>query len=418
MPDLNLGNVYYVIGIFYFIVALISNILIAKRTKRELKLKPGTKSIKTKLILWNILIIVVFVLAFFGYRKILDILSIQAPQKIVLIIPHDHEKDSPPFNDGERQFNGYMRLIKKHPEISSDFQFIIKNHNMERDTAEKIIKEELEKGTEYFVCTMSEVTQYISNKFEDLVRSYAPTKKNPKLIITVSSSMEVKTKKNHIYRFYIRSLEEADKLAEAAHEDLESRTATFIIVNDAYGKGALAEFKKRWEDIYLYNLVTGVELDKSWSEEKIEAEIRTKLLNKYQDIDSLIIFIVHYGNGVTSIFKTLEKHNVRSSILATSTASDCEIVEKFEGYLSNINWIICVPERTDGKVICSDVIEDFFYYALHRLVRTIDNVKISKISFDEGWYNCIEPKGVLDNPDGKERDGDTIIEVVTMQNIK
>ena len=115
-------------------------------------------------------------------------------QRIVLLLPIDSDKESDAYDDGERQALGFIDFLKKHNEKASNYNFVIRNHKMSYDddyAAEDIVIEELKKGTQYFICTMSSVALPLSAKFDTLVKSYYNGSGNPLLISTVSSAPSI-----------------------------------------------------------------------------------------------------------------------------------------------------------------------------------------------------------------------------------
>jgi hypothetical protein len=113
-------------------------------------------------------------------------------KRIVVLLPLS-ETNKAAYQDGIRQAIGIVDFIKGKPQLSDKFEVSIRDHNMDANTAELIIKDEIRNGTKYFICTMSNVCAPLSKNFDKIVQEYNTTDESPILISTVASSPEVQT---------------------------------------------------------------------------------------------------------------------------------------------------------------------------------------------------------------------------------
>ena len=192
------------------------------------------------------IIIGVISFAFLGfiYGRQNSIREKECKKRIVVLLPLSEENKAA-YQDGVRQAIGVVDFIKSKPQLSDQFEVGIRDHKMDANAAELIIKDEIRNGTKYFICTMSNVCTQVSENFDKIVQEYNTEGEKPILISTVASSPKIQTLKNLKYRFYVRSQEEGKVLAEYA-DKMSFPSAYGIAISDAYGHGAIEEFKTYW----------------------------------------------------------------------------------------------------------------------------------------------------------------------------
>jgi len=183
-----------------------------------------------------------------------------------------------------------------------------------------------------------------------------------------------------IYRFYVRSQEEGKCLADLANSK-KLTSATYIVVNDPYGKGAVEEFKKNWDGKFS----EGIKVDFGTGVDEISEKIEKQFKN-IPDSERQAIFIAHYGNGIDNIVKALSREKIKGVILATSTLSISDWQEPIKNILSTYDWYTCVPNYNSIDKNQDDVIKNFTTHTLKRLVQTINLTKGNpQTTFDENW---------------------------------
>ena len=201
--------------------------------------------------------------------------SVEKQTKIVLMLgltdAHEFNTDinvESLFMDyGASELQGFSLHRKFTKDHGNAYDYQLLDHKMKyTPELEAKVKEYIKAGALYFVCTTSAIAVPLSKKFGQLVAESGVDNK-PILICTNSASPAVETATNHVYRFYIRSKDEAQKLVEKAIE-LELEKITYIAVNSEYGKGAVDEFRKALE-AKGGTLGRGLMLDPNLSRKKI-----------------------------------------------------------------------------------------------------------------------------------------------------
>jgi hypothetical protein len=306
--------------------------------------------------------------------------NIRAKTRIVIMLPLG-DVIKPAYQDGMRQMYGYAEFLNDYnTRYTEDFEFVPVDHSMNYEVAKQIIEREVNNGTKYFICTMSKVNEELSKNFEEIVSKCKYTGDPPILICTVTSYPKITLKSNSIYRFYIRSQEEGKCLADWMTRK-KIISATYIVVNDPYGKGAVEEFKKSWNGKF----AEGIKVDFGADVDEISVQIN-RHLKRIPQADRQAIFIAHYGNGIDNIFKALGREKIKGEIFATSTLSIGAWQEPIRDILSTYNWNTCVPAYNSIDKNQDDVIKNFTTHTLKRLVQAI-NLKNGNLnsSFDENW---------------------------------
>ncbi len=227
---------------------------------------------------------------------------------------------------------------------------------------------------------MSKVNESLSQHFEEIISHCKFSGHKPILICTVTSSPKINLEPNLIYRFYIRSQEEGKCLADLANNK-KINSATYIVVNDPYGKGAVEEFKKNWNGKF----TEGIKVDFGTGVDEISQQIERQIKN-IPASDRQAIFIAHYGNGIDNIVKALDREKIKGVILSTSTLSINDWQEPIKNILSTYDWYTCVPNYNSIDKNQDDVIKNFTTHTLKRLVQTINLTKGNPgTTFDENW---------------------------------
>jgi hypothetical protein len=352
-------NLMLWIGIIVFIVTTTFGIYLLYLTKKNLNL--GTHSpFLSRWFVFPFVILFILNCSFtsyqFGHR------SSDPPSndhrigktRIVLLLPLNESLKSA-YEDGIRQLIGFAEFLKENPECTRHFEFALYDHSMDIKNAERIIKQELAEGTQYFVCTMSSVTLPLSQTFKSLVDSNrSDTTRLPKLICAVTSAPTVNITQGLIYRFYIRSQEEATQLANIGTEK-RIATATFIAVDDDYGKGAVREFRSKWKGQPVYE---GLYVGKTLSVDEIQSLVAKKI-RTLSPAKRQAIFICHYGNGIDNIITALNRERIKATLLATSTISIYDWQKPIKGILDKTEWYTCIPTYTSYRTSQNDVIKNF-----------------------------------------------------------
>ncbi|MCH8902870.1 MAG: amino acid ABC transporter substrate-binding protein [Bacteroidetes bacterium] len=320
---------------------------------------------------------------------------------IAILLPlHPHLSETIK-KDVSDQINGFGDFIRGHPELAKNYYFkfidhkyaigddIIDDDKISNELRDVII-EELENGTRYFMCTMSQIAVPLSNEFKKIVDKVGKDDKAV-LLCTVTSSPQVKCEDNSVYRFYINTDTEVKLLFDEARKRKFNKIA-YIVNRSFYGEDALKEFKKLWGK----ENIEGIKID-SRKKISISNEIK-KHIDLFSNSDG--IFIAHYGSDLIAIVETFHKLGINNStILGTSTFSPWTFLSEYpsykDDYLEVIKWITCVP-KTDS-LYDKNVVRDFTYYSLCRFLGTIKNFQNDngESSFHKAWQRTA--KSIVDD---------------------
>jgi len=390
---------FRIVTMLFAVLALILLIIAFFKIKNSLTYTGKYIFLRKKYFIGLILFTVsVFALLGLQYSKsISDVTSNKEKIRIVVLLPIDKNKcEQPAYQDGKRQAFGYIDFIEKKQEILKDYDVIIKNHGMNPEQAINIVKDELEQGTDYFICTMSHVSEALSAQFESLVENHKPySKEKPKLIITVSSSNQIQLKKNLIYRFYIRSNEES-KLYSDFFTKYKNSTKSNKLISitgaDNYGDRAKEVFQKEYGNLFTYS----VRLKLDWNKERIKEELSSEL-GMLKNDSNCTYFIVHYGNGLDNIISSLYELKLNGLLMISHPITVQEWYNPIKTIIPDYKWISCYPESRDGTCYESDdIIRDFVYFTLDRLVAIIEKSKTTAIDFDTEWKSMEnEPNRII-----------------------
>ncbi|MBK9271926.1 MAG: hypothetical protein IPM48_10025 [Saprospiraceae bacterium] len=376
-------NVVFGIGISILVLSIIFGFLVIRATRANLKEGINSFWLKKSFIIPFLVIAVLnslFTAYLFGKKLSSADENIKTKTRIVIMLPLG-DVIKPAYQDGMRQMYGYAEFLNDYnSRYTEDFEFVPVDHSMNYEIAKQIVEREVNNGTKYFICTMSKVNEELSQHFDEIVSKCKYSGDHPILICTVTSSPKISLKPNSVYRFYVRSQEEGKCLANFA-TNKKINSATYIVVNDPYGKGADEEFKKNWNGKF----TEGIKVDFGTGVDEISSQIE-KQLKSIPQTDRQAIFIAHYGNGIDNILKALSKEKISGVILATSTLSITDWQEPIQNILSTYEWYTCVPDYNSIDKNQDDVIKNFTTHTLKRLVQTI-NLKNGNptSSFDENW---------------------------------
>jgi len=317
-------------------------------------------------------------------------ISIDDRERIVVLLPIDKTKSKQPaYQDGKRQAYGYIDLIEKNPSILNKYDIIFKNHGMDETVAVEIVAGELKNGTNYFVSTMSHISERLSKDFSTLIENNKTTELDkPKLVVTVSSSSKIQVQPNSVYRYYIRSNEESALLADHAEKQGVNQSLVAIVVDDNYGRRAQEVFN----DNYGKPFDITIPLSITWSKDKIKAEIAKEVPSN--GVENTF-FIVHYGNGLDNIISSISELKLPGNFLISHPITVDEWYKPVEEILNSRDWVTCYPEASNGGIyISDDIIRDFVYFSIHRLVKTIEETSYGNYNFDSAWKNLSEPQRI------------------------
>ena len=280
-------------------------------------------------------------------------------------------------------------MIEKKSDILKNYDIVFRNHEMDETRAVEIVSDELKNGTNYFISTMSHISERLSKDFESLIKQNRKRDLDkPKLIVTVSSSSKIQVHPNSVYRFYIRSNEESSLLADYATKNGVNERLVAIVVDDNYGRRAQEVFNESYGKPFDITIPLSI----SWTKDKIKSEISKKVASN--GVENTF-FIVHYGSGLDNIVSSISELRLSGNFLISHPITVDEWHKPVENILNSRDWVTCSPEAADGGIYVSeDIIRDFVYFSIHRLINTIEETSYSSTSFDTAWRNSNEPQRI------------------------
>jgi len=324
------------------------------------------------------------------YVKTVEIYDQTALTNITLMLPIEN-KLGKKLEDIPQIKLAIGNLLLNRPNISNKYHFNIVDHKNSYDIDfEQAVVAQLRKGADYFVCAYSDVCTSLSNNLESL-RVTAEVDQLPIIITTLSSSMDIPLAKNKFYRFFVRNREDAKALSKYAF-DKSITSASFIATNDRFGKDAVREFKKSWED-FGGTIHEGIYVDPLLSEEMASERV---LDNQDQFAEANAVFVALY-EPITKSLPVLSK----SKTLLFGANYQHQQLERLKVLGANMkNIIVSIPKyKLDDKRLFSTA-GNFIYSTLNKLIDVDDNL-IDGSSFHEAWIKSDEPAYLNFEQDGE-----------------
>ncbi len=236
-------------------------------------------------------------------------------------------------------FGNALPKLRSHID-RRDIQFY--DHHDQLREAEKIVKQALDEGVEYFVVTMSRVCDGLSKSFPKIVAQ----KKNRKavLICTVAASPDIECKQGMVYRFFVNAHNEADHLVE--NLPIDFKKAAMIRFVTPYGQFVTDRFREKWANSGAGRECADPVILKEEEWPKIQREIGLPSnLTKLQGKD--IILVVAYCTAYQDILLALKNNGITATIVTTSTFSFKKMDDAKKIMLANFSWVSCIPKMRD-----------------------------------------------------------------------
>ncbi len=330
---------------------------------------------------------------------------------IALILPIQDHKTFP-SNYGIRQIGGLMRLLECGDDVAENFDFTPIDHHGEYDyRVVDRIQALMLKGYKHFVVTESRVSAPLSRDWMQLyqeVQDKVPDPNtHPILVCTSASSPKVRTTKDSVYRFYIRSQEEARVLA--GHISGQ-RNALIVAIDDAsrpgtqgdrapgYGTGAAEQFQIHWGGPIVDTIFLTPDLEPE--------EVNLRLSRAFSDAkrnktEIQTVFVASYAAPLVKTIRAIDSAMTEGAldrsteILITAPLGIQGSRDALQDTLSRMNWVSCAPKITDELLSEStryhdDVEVAFVYFTLDRLTKAIQNMKDSPgRGFHHHWVKAV-----------------------------
>ena len=386
-----------------------------------------------------------------------------AKTRVVILLPFPESGDNRvKFNEGIRQFKGIASQLVSNDNID----VVIYNHNMRTSDAKQIVEKEMKNGTKYFLSTMTNVNKDLSLYFRDSIDSKYPNL-NPILICSVTSysptNQKSFTKKDKVYRLYLRSSDECQLLAESAYNYSSEKPLIIADMNDGYSSNSTQNFKLQWNKLAKNN-EDRYSIDENDNKDiyPFKSELGNDILASPYNLGTRkSIFITNYGDGALNIITSelIRKNSANKRLYATSTLGDKinehygEIVKEENKMIAEIDKIaIEVQDSTQRNIlkkalerlsnsvkervknatfsqqlpkdcfVCkvsdinvTDIVTDMTKISFDMLIKTIDRQKKSKSTFDKAWQEEFDE--TLSTNYSKFADGTDICPKLILNNV-
>lgn len=337
-------------------------------------------------------------------------------RKVFLLVPKTSAHTTQSRKDDVALIKNACNEFMTSSEGSQGIFEIIEDDLDNTNTLEKIISEKTNSGYKYFVSFFSDISKSLSTNW-----SYRKSgKENPILVCTVTSSEEIKTSRNLIYRFYIRSEDEAKCLASRCFKDstlLITRVTYLAEGVSKYGKSAVETFKKEWEGRRKREFIEGEFITEGNS---IDAAIQ-KIKSKIDKKSVSAIFIALYGNNIKDFIKSWDtacngdKNLEKIKLIFTSTFMVYDWIKDCLPEIKKHELITCLPEKDNhnrywnGTDIDNlkgvSIVKDFVMETLAKMKKAIDRTENAEM-FHLYWLDSRDENDkfeyyILKNGDSK-----------------
>lgn len=316
---------------------------------------------------------------------------LQAEVTPIAVLLHARDPYGRPWTETEQTVQGFGKFLLDKPEVTNHYHFKFLDHrNSYGKVVEEFVVKEMKSGTRYFVCLSSEVCEPLSQSFARIAVQAGVEKDQPILINTVATSTEILTRPNHSYRFYPRTIDQAEILAQAARRNNLAK-ASWVSMDNLYGHQLTGAFRKAFrqaggeveEGLYLKPAGTPA----SWRE-----RVRLSGINSSR-VDSLLVG--HYED----INRALAA--LRPSITILLPIGYVDFYRSASGAALRDRTVIGVlPVFRTDKLNFTNIPGTFLYFTLDKLVHTLDVTKHDRKRFHSTWMETTYPPQVAFEKDG------------------
>jgi hypothetical protein len=235
--------------------------------------------------------------------------------KVAVFYPDPSLKGAP-YEDGKVQLQGFQSTSDDYPDARLEtYRFPAENDNrsFKAELMPKI-QDLYKNGYRIFIVTMSAASTGIKTAFKEWATQYKGNDDAPILIATVASAPGIADAEAGIFRFYVRSQEEASELARyAAWKDGLEKVGVFY-VDDPYGEGGRDTFNHEFH-LDLGRQTENYDVQKSGS----NASQRVREFMVRAQTARVGAFVVGYDAMLRETVEDLVKSGFRGPILCSST---------------------------------------------------------------------------------------------------
>lgn len=310
----------------------------------------------------------------------------------IVILLHATDPYGRPWSETEQTIQGFGKFLLDKPEVTSRYHFQFFDHHNSYDPAvEEFVVQEMKAGTRYFVCLSSEVCEPLSQAFARLAARAGVERDQPILLNTVAASTEILTRPNHSYRFYPRTVDQAELLARTARRN-KLMKASWVSVDNLYGHQMTGAFAKVFrqaggemeEGVYLRTAGTPA----SWVERVRHSEINTArvdclLVGHYEDINRSLALLLP-STTILLPMGYVDFYNSPSGAI-----------------LRDRNVIGVLPVFRSDNLKFNNIQGIFLYFTLDKLVHTLDKTGHDRKRFHAAWMETTYPPQIAFEKDGE-----------------
>ncbi|MBF0384105.1 MAG: hypothetical protein HQL69_24085 [Magnetococcales bacterium] len=345
---------------------------------------------------------------------------IESPPGIAVFLPNP-QLEGAFYRDGQIQKSGFIKgrdtYLSTHTrKVNLEFEYYVLDKD--RKDGEPLLKNRLlqkmkhlykENGIRIFILTMSSTASEIRSVFAEW--RHTLNQEKPVLIFTVASAPGLVSRKDGIYRSYIRSREETEALASHAvnaglhHVGIFFITRTLGANDEFYGEKTRELFAK----LFLLEAGETSDWDVIQSGNNASAQVK-KFLKKHNHKKSGA-FVVGYGKMFQRTLQALIDEKFQGNILTVSTYSESSWRPKTsQDTHSDIHFTYPYLRTTDHSTNHRGVVQLFSQNTLLKALNfAAESNSIEE--FETSWYNkqCY----ILNN--GPEEDclinGDSLVHI-------
>lgn len=287
---------------------------------------------RNKIYTWITLSFILILLGIFAYPSILN--ALLPKPSICVFFPNPEKPEISSFyQDGEEQYKGFKDALETTGNLPNRLNVYYEKMDIgiQGDSILELMKKNYkELGATYFVMTMSSKIGLVREHFIEWHNSCVDKRRRePILIATVASAPDIAEIKSGIIRWYIRSKEESEELAEHLYKVHNvSDAAVFYItkdgdLHDPYGTSGkdffVSQFKVKGNIIDNYPTRSG-------TAEKNVSDFLSDVRSPEYDYQEKYCgaYVVGYGDMVTTVIKALEEKGFLGQVASSSTLTEGE----------------------------------------------------------------------------------------------
>lgn len=293
--------------------------------------------------------------------------------------------------DSHQIKHGIGSFLANNPEFDDHYHLDIIDHNNHYTPEfEQTIQERIRKGTEYFMCAYSEVCGALGKEITRLATE-AGVDKAPIIITTLASSMTLPLAKDSFYRFFVRNQEDTHALAKNAFES-GMKKVDIVAAEDAYGKDAVEQFTKTWNDFGL-EVNEVLYLDPDLTDEVASEKIQESKIMNSQANGVYVALYQPASAALSELAKT-------KSLLLSANYQQESVQTLIDKGAAAQKLILSLPDYKAYNKKITNTVALFMYSTLDKLYQT-DRQITENNSFHDLWLQSEYPPFLDFEPDSE-----------------